>query len=250
MFDSYFSIFPFDDLPPAAEGFDLGCGSGRWGLLMAPRVGRLHCIDPSQMALDVARRRLGDCANVEFHLASVADIPLDDGSQDFGYCLGVLHHIPDTEAGMLSCVRKLKPGAPFLVYLYYDFENRPPWFQVLWRITDVARHGVSRLPFPARKAVTSTIAATVYFPLARTARYLERRGRDVTSLPLSAYRNSSFYIMRTDALDRFGTRLEKRFSKAEIEKMMRRCGLEEIVFSDTVPHWVACGRKRAELKIA
>jgi ubiquinone/menaquinone biosynthesis C-methylase UbiE len=245
MFNSYFSMFPIDDLPPAAEGFDLGCGSGRWALLTAPRVGRLHCIDPSPKALDVARRRLAGCANAEFHLASAADIALEDGSQDFGYCLGVLHHIPDTEAGMASCVRKLKAGAPFLVYLYYDFENRPPWFRALWRITDVARRVVSRLPFAARKAVTSAIAATVYFPLARTARYLERRGRDVASFPLSAYRNSSFYIMRTDALDRFGTRLEKRFSKAEIEQMMRRCGLEEIVFSDAVPHWVACGRKKA-----
>ena len=30
LFDRYFHLFPFDDLPPAAEGFDLGCGSGRW----------------------------------------------------------------------------------------------------------------------------------------------------------------------------------------------------------------------------
>ena len=29
-FESYFSIFPFDILPKNAEGFDMGCGSGRW----------------------------------------------------------------------------------------------------------------------------------------------------------------------------------------------------------------------------
>ena len=29
MFDLYFEIFPFDELPEGAEGFDLGCGSGR-----------------------------------------------------------------------------------------------------------------------------------------------------------------------------------------------------------------------------
>jgi hypothetical protein len=49
--------------------------------------------------------------------------------------------------------------------------------------------------------------------------------------------------MRTDALDRFGTRLEQRFTRAEIEVMMRRAGLTDIRFSETEPYWVACGRK-------
>ena len=71
--------------------------------------------------------------NVEFHHASADAIPLPDGSQDFGYSLGVLHHIPDTARAMADAVRKLKPGAPFLVYLYYDFENRPAWFRGLWK---------------------------------------------------------------------------------------------------------------------
>ena len=71
----------------------------------------------------------------------------------------------------------------------------------------------------------------------------ERLGRDVTHFPLSAYRRSSFYTMRTDALDRFGTRLEQRFSRPEIEAMMIAAGLGEIVFRDDIPDWVACGRR-------
>ena len=42
VFGDYFAIFPWDQLPPAAEGFDMGCGSGRWARFVAPRVGRLH----------------------------------------------------------------------------------------------------------------------------------------------------------------------------------------------------------------
>ena len=56
LFDGYFRIFPFDELPPNAEGFDLGCGSGRWAAGVAPRVGILHCIDPSEQALAVAKQ--------------------------------------------------------------------------------------------------------------------------------------------------------------------------------------------------
>ena len=54
IFDSYFQVFPWDSLEPDAVGFDLGCGTGRWAKLVAPRVGTLHCIDPSS-AIDVAR---------------------------------------------------------------------------------------------------------------------------------------------------------------------------------------------------
>lgn len=242
-FDSYFAIFPFESLRRGAEGFDLGCGSGRWARMVAPRVGRLHCIDPSAKALDVARRVLGGLGNVDFHLASVGDMPVADQSQDFGYCLGVLHHIPDTREGMRSCVRKLKPGAPFLVYLYYALDNRPTAFRLAWRVSDVGRRAISRLPFPLRAGFANAIAATVYLPLARTARWLEQRGRNVENIPLSAYRNYSFYTMRTDALDRFGTRLEKRFTKDEVRAMMTDCGLVDIRFSNSSPYWVACGRK-------
>ena len=244
LFEAYFSVFPFDGLPAGAEGFDLGCGSGRWAALAAERVGTLHCIDPSEQALAVARRRLETRANVRFHLAGADSIPLPEASQDFGYSLGVLHHIPDTRAALRDCVAKLKPGAPFLVYLYYAFDNKPRWFRSLWKATEAGRWTISRLPFPLRKAVTTVIATLVYWPATRVARAAEAAGRNVDNLPLSAYRRNSFYTLRTDALDRFGTRLEQRFTRAEIKQMMEEAGLEDVVFRDAVPYWVACGRRR------
>ena len=243
LFEGYFSIFPFETLPAGAEGFDLGCGSGRWAALMAPRVGTLHCIDPSAEALAVARRRLAGVPSARFHLAGVDSIPLPDSSQDFGYSLGVLHHIPDTEAAMRDCVKKLKVGAPFLVYLYYDFDNKPAWFRGIWKGTDAVRKVVSRMPFRLRKGVTDVIAATVYWPLIRLAGAADRLGANVSNFPLSAYRGNSFYTMRTDALDRFGTRLEQRFTRAQIETMMLRSGLEGIIFREEEAYWVACGRR-------
>jgi len=243
LFDAYFAIFPFEELPRDAEGFDLGCGSGRWAAGVADRVGTLHCMDPAAKALAVAKRRLASHSNVRFHHASVDSIPFPDGSQDFGYSLGVLHHVPDTARGVADCARKLKPGAPFLLYLYYSLDNRPAWYHWLWKASDLVRRGIVRLPFAARKGVTGALAALVYWPLARVAGVAERLGADVYNLPLSAYRHLSFYTMRTDALDRFGTRLEQRFSRSEIEAMMRDAGLEDIRFSDREPFWVACGRK-------
>jgi SAM-dependent methyltransferase len=241
LFDQYFRIFPWHALPEGAVGFDLGCGSGRWARCVAPRVGWLHCVDASDRALTVARGNLRDLSNCEFHQASVEDIPLEPGSLDFGYSIGVLHHIPDTEAGLRSCVSRLKPGAPFLVYLYYAFDNRPAWFRFLWKVSDVMRRGISRLPHGLRYGLSQVIAALVYFPLARTARLLEKVGVAGFSFPLAQYRHSSFYTMRTDALDRFGTRLERRFTAEEIRHMMARSGLERVVISDQEPYWCAVG---------
>lgn len=244
LFSQYFRRFPWTDLPTNAEGFDLGCGSGRWAKFVAPKVGTLHCIDASAAALDVAKRNLLGERNCEFHLSSVSQMPLNDGSMDFGYSLGVLHHIPDTQAGMMACVAKLKPGAPFLVYLYYAFDNRPSWFRILWRLTDAARRVMSRLPFRLRYWLSQIIATVVYFPLARLACLLERIGLPVGELPLSAYRRRSYYTMRTDSLDRFGTKVEHRFTEQEIRRMMEVAGLERVLFSDEPPYWCAVGYKR------
>jgi SAM-dependent methyltransferase len=239
IFEDYFTLFDFSNL---GEGFDLGCGSGRWARLVAPLVGKLHCIDPSE-AIDVARRNLANLPNVEFHRSSADEIPLPDNSQDFGYSLGVLHHIPDTQQALNNAVRKLKPGAQMLVYIYYALDNRGPLYRTAWKVSDAGRKLISRLPFPFRRTVTTAVAAGVYWPLARTARLVERLGGDPTQIPLSPYRWKSFYTMRTDALDRLGTRLEQRFSRSEIERMMREAGLSGIRFSERDPFWVAIGRK-------
>ena len=242
VFDEYFAIFPWDCLPPDAEGFDMGCGSGRWARLVAPRVGRLHCIDPSA-AIHVARSTLAEHDNVVFHQASVDALSELIGRQAFGYALGVLHHVPDTAGAIRACVALLKPGAPLLLYLYYAFDNRPVWFRALWRVTDGARRVIYRLPSSIKHVVTDLIAAFIYWPLARLSGVLEQLGLPVHGIPLSYYRHHSFYTLRTDARDRFGTPLEQRFKRTEIEAMMREAGLVEIRFSEGAPYWCAVGVK-------
>jgi ubiquinone/menaquinone biosynthesis C-methylase UbiE len=243
IFEQYFSEFPWASLPPDARGFDLGCGSGRWARLVAPRVGELHCIDASAPALEVAKRNLRELENVKFAHASVDAIPFDDDSMDFGYSLGVLHHVPDTQAALSSCVKKLKRGAPFLVYLYYALDNRPLYFRAAWRASDVVRRWLSRQPPARQRAVSRGIASAVYWPLARAAQQLSRVGLDVERIPLSAYKDHSFYTMCTDAYDRFATPLEQRFTRTEIGSMMAAAGLKDVRFREGVPYWCAVGTR-------
>ncbi|GMU60885.1 MAG: hypothetical protein AMXMBFR34_26480 [Myxococcaceae bacterium] len=51
----------------------------------------------------------------------------------------------DAVAAIASCARKLKPGAPLLLYLHYRFDNRPAWFQSLWKLSDLGRSRISRM---------------------------------------------------------------------------------------------------------
>jgi hypothetical protein len=52
-------------------------------------------------------------------------------------------------------------------------------------------------------------------------------------------------MLQNDALDRFGTRLEQRFSKIEIEEMVAKAGFDvsTLEFSDNEPFWTFSVKK-------
>jgi hypothetical protein len=79
--------------------------------------------------------------------------------------------------------------------------------------------------------------------LCRLLRWLKVPKRIRQNIPLQGYEDQSFYIIRNDSLDRFGTPLEQRFSRKEIKAMMEKSGLTDIIFSEQNPYWHAVGRK-------
>ena len=244
IFQEYFSIFPWDKISSNSEGFDMGCGTGRWAKWVAPRVGLLNCLDPS-LALDIAKKLLHSHDNIRFYKSTVDYNELKPCSQDFGYSLGVLHHVPDTNKAIQSCVNLLKEGAPFLLYLYYSFENRPIWFRYLWILSNLGRKLICQLPAFMIFFVTDLIALTIYLPLAKLSKVCFKLGLIVHNIPLNYYRNHSFYTMRTDSRDRFGTPLEKRFTRNQIISMMQNAGLTNFTISENLPYWCVLGYKKS-----
>ncbi len=243
IFKNYFSIFPWKRISKSSEGFDMGCGTGRWAKFIAPKVGKLHCVDPSN-AIYVAKKKLKKFKNVKYHQKSLDSSGLRNNSQDFGYMLGVLHYVPNAKAAIKSCVKLLKPGAPILLYIYYALDNRPLWFKYLWNLSNLLRLVISKMPKFFNFLVCDLIALLIYFPLAKLSLIFENIGFNFKNFPLRFYRRSSFYVMRTDSRDRFGTPFEKRYSKTDINKMMKESGLEKIQFKNSVPFWTVIGYKK------
>ena len=241
-FNRYFNPFPLEDLNENKIGADFGCGTGRWAKHIAPRVGRLYCIDPSA-AIEVAKKNLSDLNNIVYEKASISNNSLKEDSLDFAYCLGVIHHIPDPKKALSDCIAKLKKDSPILIYVYYNFDNQPRFYKWVWSISDFFRKIICRLPAKIKIFITNAIALFIYLPLARAALILENLNFTIHFWPLSHYRNKSFYSMKTDSLDRFGTSLEYRFSKQEITEMMKDCGLKKITFYEGPPYWCATGFK-------
>ena len=106
---------------------------------------------------NVAKKNLVDKKNCYVVQGMIDGLPILDNSLDFAYSLGVLHHLPDTDQAIKSCVSKLKSGAPLLIYLYYAFDNRPFWYSLIWKCADIIRKVISKLPFFLK--ISSTFGA-------------------------------------------------------------------------------------------
>jgi SAM-dependent methyltransferase len=244
--DKYFDIVTPEMLNDKSTVIDIGCGSGRFVKYLKGRYKKIAGLDPST-AIFAADELLGKDETIELVQASTDNIPYPDGHFDFGYSLGVLHHIPDTQKALSDSVKKIRPGGYFLLYLYYSLDNRSFFFKMLFHLSNAIRWVVSKLPARLKKFVCDILAVIFYLPFVGLCRLLKLFGvaeKYRRYIPLQAYEDQSFYIIRNDSLDRFGTPLEQRFSKKEMEFMMMDAGLTDIVFSERIPYWHAVGKKK------
>ena len=237
IFQDYFFLNPWKKNGSTSSGIDLGCGTGRWAQFVAPKVKKLTVVDASEKSLLVAKKTLLKNKNVKFKQEDLTNISFKNNTFDFGYSLGVLHHIPEIEKAILEIYRILKPNSGLLLYLYYSFENEPLWYRSLWFVSNIFRKLICKLPKIPKMFICDIIAVTIYLPLSRISLIFNHFGFKVNKLPLSYYRDKSIYTMRTDSLDRFGTSYEKRYSKKEILNLLNRAGFKKVKFSNKKPYW-------------
>jgi len=224
---------------------DFGAGSGRWAKRIAPFFQKIYVLEPSIEACQVLNTKFANSSEFIVLNESVESNSIPDQSLDFAMSLGVLHHIPNTQLAITDICNKLKSGGVFLCYLYYKVEDKPFHYQIIFRLVDSARFLISRLPHFSRMIIAKIIAATIYLPLSRFAKFAKKRGKDISNIPLHHYAEMPFVMLENDALDRFGTRLEQRFNKEEISEMLRIANfdLSTLIFSADEPFWTFTVKK-------
>ncbi|AKN74593.1 methyltransferase [Streptomyces sp. PBH53] len=112
---------------------DAGCGSGPLSAALRDRGAVVTGVDASAGMLALARRRLGDDADL--HLADLNDrLPFADGAFDDVVASLVLHYLEDWGPALAELRRVLRPGGrliasvdhPFVAYAFQ--EPRPDYF--------------------------------------------------------------------------------------------------------------------------
>jgi SAM-dependent methyltransferase len=95
---------------------EIGCGTGCDLLQFARHGAEATGIDITPEHLRLARERVGQSAQVQE--AEATDLPFPDGSFDYVYSHGVLHHIKDARRAVEEVFRVLRPGGRFNVHVY------------------------------------------------------------------------------------------------------------------------------------
>jgi SAM-dependent methyltransferase len=167
---------------------DAGCGTGRHAYYAASYgASEVVAIDLSA-AVDTARRNLAGFDNVEVVQGDLLHPPFrtaaSGGGFDFIYSIGVLHHLPDPQAGFRSLLRYLRPGGTIAIWVYGHENNG-----LVRNVVEPVRRMSTRVPTPFLRGLAWPLAVVfhgaaryVYRPLDGT-----RAGR---SLPLDEYLSS------------------------------------------------------------
>jgi SAM-dependent methyltransferase len=245
-FKAYCSPINLNDFDPMQSvAADFGAGSGRWTIRLLKHFSLVYALEPSDLAVQVLERKFDKEDGVVILHESVGSNSIPNNNLDFAMCLGVLHHIPNTSLAIKEISRKIKSGGTFHCYLYYKLDDKPLLYRGLFMVSTPIRWLVSRLPYILRRLITQAIAILVYLPLARTAKLFDVKGKDVSNFPLHHYAHMPLVMLKNDALDRFGTRLEQRFSKIEIVEMLAEANFDvsTVKFSEEEPFWTFSVKK-------
>jgi SAM-dependent methyltransferase len=124
-------------------------------LATAGRPGTVTYLDRSASAMAVARSRaeIRGLENIVWQTGSLLDLPRSGlGPFDYIDCCGVLHHLPDPEAGLAALLSVLAPdgGLGLMVYAPYGRTGVPLLQQALTSLTPPAEPPAERLAVAKR----------------------------------------------------------------------------------------------------
>jgi SAM-dependent methyltransferase len=223
---------------------DAGCGDGIDLANQAQREGveviGVELSDGGCLASYERTRRLARAHVVQ---ADLCRLPFADGTFDFAYSYGVLHHLGVPERGLRSVVRVLRSGARVVAYLYEDFSERSVWLRWSLAAVNATRALTTRLPHRVLYAlcqVGSPVVFTMFTLPASLARHFKALAPVGASLPFR--HGTGPFSLVGDLYDRFSAPVEWRYSRAGSAAFFAEAGLDH-VFVAFERGWMVSGVK-------
>lgn len=202
---------------------DIGCGSGRFTKWAALSGAELAIGTDLGESVAVAYAMTKDLENACIIQADIYAMPFA-GTFDFAYSIGVLHHLPQPEAGFAKLPAVLKPSGRFLIWVYNRRNNaRALYFYEPLRA--VLRH----LPKPLLFKLCYVPGAIVH-GINLFGRWLAAIGFPAVEakLPFAYYRHFPFNMKLNDAFDVLATPKSNYYYVEEIETWFRSAALSDI----------------------
>jgi SAM-dependent methyltransferase len=199
---------------------DVGCGVGRFAEVATRWGARVVGIDLS-LASEVAAENLADRDAAIFQ-ADVFQLPFAEGSFDFIYSIGVLHHTPSCEQAVKVLPKLLKPGGRIAVWLYSSYN---PWY----RMSDVYRKVTRRMqPKLLHKLCYGVIPL---YGVHQVLRKIPLVGRTMSSglawmIPMSFNKDAQWRVL--DTFDWYSPWYQSKHSYEEVFRWFESCGLEDL----------------------
>lgn len=231
---------------PGKVGIDVGCGFGRHIYNAATLGAEMVGVDIST-AIDAARRNTQHLPNVHLVQANLYRLPFRQGGFDFAYSIGVLHHLPDPEAGFRCLPSLVKPGGPVFIWVYS--KSRP----VVNFTLECARTVTTRLPKGAQQVISFVSAALdwtgfiVPYQVTSTLPFLGPLVRRVAFPRLKVYSRYPFQVVWADWFDRLTAPIRFYYDARDLDSWLSRAQLDRPRVTATgLFGWRAYGEQRED----
>jgi SAM-dependent methyltransferase/uncharacterized protein YbaR (Trm112 family) len=233
------SIHPVTrDFFPGKVGLDAGCGFGRSLAYAAAYGAETIGVDLSE-AVESARANTRHLDTAHVVQGDIYHLPIREGSLDFAYSIGVLHHLPDPKAGFLEVARRVAPGGSVFIWVYSRGRGRQIACFTMMRAIS------TKLPYRALGALCWIGAALQWAlwiaPFKLLSRF--RLTRPLADrLPFTFHARFPFYVLHTDWFDGLSVPLVNYYKEGEIATWFRDAGLTQPGLD---PEWGQAGGGRA-----
>ncbi|MGD9588866.1 MAG: class I SAM-dependent methyltransferase [Pyrinomonadaceae bacterium] len=112
-------LFPYKKYANQGRVLEVGCGLGTMAMNWAKNGANVTAVDLNSTSVEQTTRRFElHKLNGEVRMADARNLPFEDGTFDYGYSWGVLHHSPDLRGSIDELIRVVKPGGGFGIMLY------------------------------------------------------------------------------------------------------------------------------------